>query len=273
MNNNHCGGSKPPTYAPYNPNKHTGDCSSKAVAVTASCFQWTDALANISGSFTGYAMADQRDGEFKGWVVIEGDTPTANAEVGVCEAELVANPLEPIVEADCTSADSLKVHDNCALAELVKNTAAIDSLTALIASLVTPDCNGNPALRTFSPCLDQDGDGLTDQQEIAAGTDPLNPDTDAGGVPDGDEVAAGTDPLNICDDIPAPDVEIYDGLNNTVLGRAWSTPSQLVTVPVMDGLNSTILYYILPNDECSSLGLVAHTDGLNNETTGYFVSS
>jgi len=43
---------------------------------------------------------------------------------------------------------------------------------------------------------DDDGDGLDDVDEIAAGYDPLNPDTDGDGLDDGDEVPAGTDPLN-----------------------------------------------------------------------------
>ncbi|MEX0707143.1 MAG: FG-GAP-like repeat-containing protein [Woeseia sp.] len=47
---------------------------------------------------------------------------------------------------------------------------------------------------------DSDGDGLTDDEEAALGTDPSNPDTDGGGVSDGDEVAIGTDPLNASDD-------------------------------------------------------------------------
>jgi hypothetical protein len=43
---------------------------------------------------------------------------------------------------------------------------------------------------------DIDHDGLTDEVEIALGTDPLNADTDADGVPDGVEVQQGTDPLS-----------------------------------------------------------------------------
>ena len=43
---------------------------------------------------------------------------------------------------------------------------------------------------------DTDGDGLTDEEEEALGTDPLDPDTDGDGVSDGDEVALGTDPLD-----------------------------------------------------------------------------
>ena len=43
---------------------------------------------------------------------------------------------------------------------------------------------------------DLDGDGLTENEELALGTDPNNPDTDGDGTSDGDEVNAGTDPLD-----------------------------------------------------------------------------
>ena len=42
---------------------------------------------------------------------------------------------------------------------------------------------------------DLDGDGLTNAQELAAGTDPRNPDTDGDGMPDGWEVNHGLNPL------------------------------------------------------------------------------
>ncbi len=46
---------------------------------------------------------------------------------------------------------------------------------------------------------DSDGDGLTDAEEVALGTDPNNPDTDGDGYEDGVEVESGYDPLK-----PAP---------------------------------------------------------------------
>jgi hypothetical protein len=49
--------------------------------------------------------------------------------------------------------------------------------------------------------LDTDGDGLTDVQEVALGTDPTKADTDGGGVNDKVEVDRGTDPLNATDDV------------------------------------------------------------------------
>ncbi|RDJ39194.1 MAG: HYR domain-containing protein [Crenarchaeota archaeon] len=45
--------------------------------------------------------------------------------------------------------------------------------------------------------IDTDGDGLTDEEEIAAGTDPTNPDSDGDGLNDGDEVNThNTNPLS-----------------------------------------------------------------------------
>jgi len=49
----------------------------------------------------------------------------------------------------------------------------------------------------LTPILDDsDGDGLSDAEETALGTNPYNPDTDGDGLSDGAEVANNTDPLN-----------------------------------------------------------------------------
>ncbi|RKI74055.1 cell envelope biogenesis protein OmpA, partial [Corallococcus sp. AB049A] len=56
--------------------------------------------------------------------------------------------------------------------------------------------------------VDTDKDGLTDDEELALGTDPNNPDTDGDGIPDGIEVkVGGTDPL----DDDSDDDGILDG--------------------------------------------------------------
>lgn len=51
------------------------------------------------------------------------------------------------------------------------------------------------SLGTDPNVRDTDSDGLDDGQENSIGTDPLNYDSDGDGINDGDEVSAGTDPL------------------------------------------------------------------------------
>ena len=58
--------------------------------------------------------------------------------------------------------------------------------------LPTPD----NTLRILTDNGDEDGDGLTNSEEYARGTDPLASDSDHDGFGDADEVALGTDPNN-----------------------------------------------------------------------------
>lgn len=71
-----------------------------------------------------------------------------------------------------------------------------------------PDTDGDgltdseeAALGTDPNNIDSDNDGLTDYEEVKIyGTDPLNADTDGGGISDGTEIENGTDPLDPDDD-------------------------------------------------------------------------
>lgn len=62
-----------------------------------------------------------------------------------------------------------------------------------------PGKHGFVASNQDYPVLDSDEDGLSDEEEMALGTDPYNPDTDGDGWDDGEEVDRGTDPLDDSD--------------------------------------------------------------------------
>ncbi len=61
------------------------------------------------------------------------------------------------------------------------------------------------AIAPLGNSQDSDGDGLTDGEELARGTDPFNPDSDGDGYPDGLEIALGSDPL---DPNSVPDIRL-----------------------------------------------------------------
>ncbi|MEZ4315954.1 MAG: putative metal-binding motif-containing protein [Myxococcota bacterium] len=78
---------------------------------------------------------------------------------------------------------------------------------------IDQDCNGSD-LNTGGN--DDDGDGLTNDEEVLIGTDPQDPDTDDDGLTDGEEVIVyGTDPLD-------PDTD-NDGLTDGSEVHTWGT--------------------------------------------------
>jgi len=93
---------------------------------------------------------------------------------------------------------------------------------ALSTHLVTAqilDVNNLPVTQTITVNFieqDSDADGLADNAELSAGTDPLNPDSDSDGLNDGEEVNVyGTNPLSAdTDGDGLPDVfEVNNNLN------------------------------------------------------------
>ncbi len=74
-------------------------------------------------------------------------------------------------------------------------------------------CDPNPLALASNDC---DNDGLTNDEETNAGTDPIDADTDDDTINDGDELDGGSDPLNPCDPnigLPTEDCD-NDGLTN-----------------------------------------------------------
>ena len=78
--------------------------------------------------------------------------------------------------------------------------------------------NGTDPLNECSPPTagadDCDNDGLTNDEEIAIGTDPADPDTDNDGILDGTEDNNGSDPLNPCSPSPFTP-EVFCDLDDT----------------------------------------------------------
>ena len=96
--------------------------------------------------------------------------------------------------------------------------------------------NANNSLAILLPNQDSDGDGLTNAQEIALGTNPLSIDTDGDGIPDGWEVHFGTNPL--VNDANSPSAAA-DGLTNLQEYLAGTDPTNKDrTVPVVSKLTS-----------------------------------
>lgn len=85
---------------------------------------------------------------------------------------------------------------------------------------------------------DTDGDGLTDSQEAALGTDPNNPDTDGDTFNDGAEVAAGSDPLNPAD-TPGNDAPVVTANNQFAVNEGSTTAITIANLSASDGDNTS----------------------------------
>jgi phosphotransferase system IIB component len=116
-----------------------------------------------------------------------------------------------------------------AQAALIQQTAqAGDAATATAQAIAANDDDGDglsnqdeAALGLDSQNPDTDGDGLSDGEEVNLhGTQPKNQDSDADGVKDGDEVAAGTFPNNSDSDNDG----LLDGADPAPLATSTPTP-------------------------------------------------
>lgn len=83
----------------------------------------------------------------------------------------------------------------------------------------------------FDPTVDPDGDGLTNDEELAAGTNFSDPDSDDDGLSDGFEVGGGLDPLDGSGPQGAAGDPDDDGLDNLAERNGGCNP----TAPDTDG--------------------------------------
>ncbi|GGG54873.1 hypothetical protein GCM10011414_25900 [Croceivirga lutea] len=137
---------------------------------------------------------------------------------------------------------------------------------------VCDSIGGSP--RGTSDC---DADGLTTDEETAAGTDPDNPDSDGDGILDGQEVNTdSTDPLDDCDSVGGTPLGTSDcdsdGLSNDDETTAGTDPDNPDTDGdgILDGQEVTI-DTTDPLDDCDSVGGTplgtsdCDNDGLSND--------
>ena len=112
--------------------------------------------------------------------------------------------------------DALEGDGGFTLAQLDGNNSLGDSVDAngvpTVASGGQADVSSTDETVTGGEC-DDDGDGLTNSEEIGLATDPLNPDTDGDGLEDGQEFVDTNDPLNPCDPLQSENYTNYDGSN------------------------------------------------------------
>lgn len=80
--------------------------------------------------------------------------------------------------------------------------AAVTSVAMQVGYLTNPGADtSNAVLATvFQGDADDDGDHLSNADELGYGTDPGSADSDGGGAPDGEEIALGLDPNDAGDD-------------------------------------------------------------------------
>ncbi|WP_157943738.1 MULTISPECIES: Ig-like domain-containing protein [Arenibacter] len=120
------------------------------------------------------------------------------------------------------------------------------------------DTAGNTGVGTITISLDDDGDGLANEEETVLGTDPNNPDTDNDGISDGLEVIDNTNPLDDCDSLGgtpqgSSDCD-SDGLTTNEEDNLGTDPANEDTDGdgILDG--QEVIDGTSPLDACDSIG-------------------
>ena len=108
-----------------------------------------------------------------------------------------------------------------------KNTSMLIALLlVMMAGSAGVSADGSNPLDPSDGGADWDGDGLTNAEEQAAGTDMNNPDTDNDGLPDGWEATYGLNPNSASDANADPD---GDGLTNSQEYASGTNPNSADT--------------------------------------------
>lgn len=145
---------------------------------------------------------------------VEGGTLTTNEldVLGLATAEVTATLLDPedtssgaAASATLDAVVSLNVRVELLGSELADVTLRVSPMQAA----ATAPTGGVECGAIDPPGDDEDGDGLTDEQEEVVGTDPTDPDTDGDGVDDGAEDNDG-DGLTNLEEFTGSENDLYD---------------------------------------------------------------
>ncbi|MDF4222609.1 gliding motility-associated C-terminal domain-containing protein, partial [Maribacter sp. M208] len=134
-----------------------------------------------TGTAAGTIVIDQATGDVSYTPTNAENNTIVTIDYRVCNGTVCADAILSIETPECQDLDNDNI---CDLADIDDTDPCVD--------------NGHPDWRPQGT-NDCDGDGLTNDEETAAGTDPENPDSDGDGILDGTEVKIDfTDPLNDC---------------------------------------------------------------------------
>ena len=164
-----------------------------------------------------------------------------------CSPDLLYDGIE------CITNDPIFVNSGNGDFHLLETSPCIDSGDNNYAVIPT-DLDGNPRIVTTvdmgayefipDPASDTDGDGLTYSEEVAAGTNPNNPDTDGDGLDDGWEFEHGLDAVVASD--TAEDAD-DDGADLREEYTADTDPNDAVDYLKINEFNKDVVAEILFN--------------------------
>ncbi|MGH2559992.1 MAG: peptidoglycan DD-metalloendopeptidase family protein [Thermomicrobiales bacterium] len=186
----------------------------------------------LSGSMNGdhvHVEYRVRDASTRsGWRIIDPRGPLSGIEtVPTPAGPIIVPTMAPTGAPTATMASEDATPSSPTSGSPSPPTTGSPSPTTAVTPSPTPPSPATPATPDLASPIaapDQDGDGLTVEQEIELGTDPANPDTDGDGLGDGDEGSWGTNSLD-------PDSD-DDGLSDGAEANEYSSDP---LVPDTDG--------------------------------------